>query len=78
MVTNIAKNGRVKSSMSPEAGRTPVGQCIFQGLNESGGVASGPLRMGGMEAERWGSHFWQVVCPWEANPMEWTRKQLAI
>lgn len=49
---NKAKNGRVKSSMSLEVGRIPVGQCTFQGFNESGGVASGPLRMVGMEEGR--------------------------
>lgn len=47
-----SKNGRVKSSMSSEVGRISVGQCIIQGLNESGGVASGPLRMGGREVGR--------------------------
>lgn len=29
-----------------------MGQCMFQGLNESGGIAAGPLSMGGMESER--------------------------
>lgn len=46
------KKGRVKSSTSSEEGRTPVGQFIFQRLNESGRIAAGPLRVGGMEAGR--------------------------
>lgn len=46
---NIAKNGTAKSSRSSEEKRAPGGQHI-QGLNESGGIPSGLLRAGGMEA----------------------------